>query len=178
MKAGQQKVARGHEDTTRPRLIRAGPDQRVGQDGVRRMTDWPLHRLFSRQHLDRHDQERNRSLYEAGERYRAHWYLAGLAPIGAIDYARATGSGEGSAGGMPVSETQAHHRARFRQGVKALGPFLTPVVDGVCLYEREPEDIGYAVSLYEDRKQARAVALDRLVEGLRLLGVDYGLLRY
>lgn len=158
---------------TPERLAKPLTDARDGQDGVQRITDSPLAWLAARGFLNRLDGHLNRLLFEAGEEYRRHWYLSGLSPIAAVDPTR-PGSTSGPADRLPASERQAWHRRAYRDGELSLGPYFSVVVNAVVLEERGLEDIGRQVSGYADPKANRIVALDRLVEGLRRLGIEYG----
>src|SRR5262249_16146460 len=57
---------------TRERLRRAGPDVARGHSGQITMRDSPLERAFARNALTPEQ-------YSAGQKYRHHWYHAGLA---------------------------------------------------------------------------------------------------
>lgn len=147
----------------------------IGADQVQRVQEGPLAWLASRRFLDRRNPERNQALADAGEEYRRHWYLSGLSPIAAMDPTRPPVRGESMPPGfMPATERQAYHRQQYRRGEEALGMFFSVVVNAVVLEERSLEDVGKQVSRYSNAKLCRAIALDRLIEGLRLLAEEYG----
>lgn len=164
-------------DATPERLLRADGHQAIGADLVRRITDSPIDRLMSKQQLDPRDEVANRTLHEAAEIYRRDWYKAGLSGIGGMDMSR-TGGGDGAPSwGMPNSEQAAHHRWRYHRAAAAIDPYLRAVVDEVVLRESDLDAAGRMVSGRTDRKQAQAVALDRLREGLRRLAIHYGIMK-
>lgn len=178
-RASAKKASRGSsEDATPQRLRMAGSDAAVGADGVRRLSDDPLSRLAARGLLWPGDEDRNRLLAEAGERFRTDRHRASLDGPGAMDVGRVGGGAGDPAWSMPLTERMAHWRWRYRQAVQALGgPYLAAVVEAVVCDERSLEDVGRQVSGRPDPKQAQAVAMDRLREGLRVLAVHYGLVR-
>lgn len=149
---------------TPERLAKATGGFRKGADGVTRLEDWPLSRLFARQHLS-DDGKMNLALFEAGERLQSLHAVAGLHGIKASDF-NSSGGGAPGARGMPFSHSVAQARDEFQRVCDAIGPFFLPVVLAICVEGRKPEAIGRIVSGYADTKQARAVALDRLKGGL------------
>lgn len=149
---------------TPERLAKATGGFRKGADGVTRLEDWPLSRLFARQHLS-DDSKMNLALFEAGERLASLHAIAGLHGIKASDF-NSSGGGAPGARGMPFSHSVAQARDEFQRVCDAIGPFHLPVVLAICIEGRKPEVIGRIVSGYADTKQARAVALDRLKGGL------------
>lgn len=164
---------------TPERLAKATGGFRKGADGVTRLEDWPLSRLFARQHLS-DDGKMNLALFEAGERLASLHAVAGLHGIKASDF-NSSGGGAPGARGMPFSHSVAQARDEFQRVCDAIGPFFLPVVLAICVEGRKPEVIGRVVSGYADTKQARAVALDRLKGGLdsaaRLFGYIGGYTR-
>lgn len=167
----------GRDDATPERLLKAGDGHDLAEGvKIRRVADAPLDRLLRRGELAPDDEETNRKLFEAAETYRLDWYMAGLSGVGALDPSRPSGDGTGEPSwSMPCNETAAHHRWRFRKARDALDAFLRVAVDGIVLEERGLDDVGRAISGRADRKQAVAVALDRLREGLRKLAKHYGM---
>jgi hypothetical protein len=113
---------------------------------------------------------------EAGRRFYADYYMAGLAPLGAQDYGKPIVDGT-----SPMGHSDRRHSAvdRYNLACKAItfgnGQTLK-VVDRVVLREMSVESAGRDVSGRKDDKQGRAVGMDRLIEGLDMLEKHYGLI--
>lgn len=130
-------------------------------------------RLHTARQLDK-DPETNDALHAAGLRYASDHYLAGLQPLGAIDYSRTKvdcGSGEG----MNDSAIQA--RSRYRRARTLLGAHYGPTVDAVVVEGHSLGDTGLKTTHFKDKGKATAAAGERLNGGLRLLATSYGILR-
>src|SRR5262245_34564876 len=115
-------------DPTPERMSKAGDDFELGDDGRGRKTltvrDAPLERALARKAIT-HEQ------YQAGIKYRHHWYHAGLSGIGSIDLNRVF-SAE-SAYGMARTEAQYFHRQRYREAVDRLDRVAHSVLDqAIC----------------------------------------------
>ena len=113
---------------------------------------------------------------DAGEKLYAHWYYGRMFPLGSRDYRKPySGSGDGFAI-MPQTERQAFHRIRWREADECLGSDRTAVVTrAIVIEEREPLDVGMIVSNRKDRAQARAVAIEWLIDGLDRLRKLWGM---
>src|SRR5947209_2842748 len=91
---------------TRERLDKSEGDFERGDTGQLTMRDSPLERALSRKMIT--DEE-----YAAGQKYRHHWYHAGLCdPLASMDLAHIFASNHGGSSGMAKSETQQFHRQR------------------------------------------------------------------
>lgn len=130
-------------------------------------------RLHSSKQLDK-DPETNDALHAAGLRYASDHHVAGLQPLGAVDYSRAMVDG-GSSEGMGDRMVQA--RSRYRQARAVLGQHYGSVVDAVVIDGSSLGEAGLKISHYKDRGKAIAAASERLNGGLRLLAKSYGILR-
>lgn len=164
-------------EPTPERYARAGGDIRKGADGVRRVEEDPLDRLYTRKCLDRADDHRNHVLYLAGKRYYEHWYSSGLAGPGSVDLLQCGGGSDHvmPPSAMPRSESAAHHRGQFRQAHSELGMYFTRVVDPIILECRDPASVGSLVSGQADLNRGRVVAIDRLSEALARLAKMWGM---
>jgi hypothetical protein len=139
-------------------------------DKTIRMIDSQLARALGRALI-------NKGQYEAGQKFKAHWYHAGMEPIKAANFEFAIGGGDGFQV-MPKSEFQAHHRQQYRQAVKELGPSAGLIESVVCDgmgYEaaercRFGDIIGFAT-----KPQAITAAQRELQIGLERLRVMWGL---
>src|SRR5262245_39378174 len=97
---------------TRERLRRAGPDVARGHTGQITMRDSPLERAFARNALTPEQ-------YSAGQKYRHHWYHAGLADrLESIDLNRVFAIDLGAYAGMAKTESQLFHRQRYREAAQ------------------------------------------------------------
>jgi hypothetical protein len=129
---------------------------------------WPLKRLHIRGIV-------SDTQFEAGQRYYAHYYAAGLSSFGSVDLGRVGRSSSGPTYGMAATERQAYHRKMYRVGSQALGLQLSPYVDGIVLEEQDPELVGKRVTGRAHAQQARAVAIEMAKMGLDLLAKAYAL---
>jgi hypothetical protein len=184
------------EVTTPERLLRAGGTARVeafdraveverdGRTRVEtvvahriRIEDGPLARLRARNQLaSGHDAAvRNAALAAAGERFRAHWHNAGLAPLNAIDPSRERVSG-GNMAGLLRTERQLAHFQAYAAALEVMTADSRRTVEAIVLHDREPVDVGREVSGYRQQQQSTAVALYLLRAGLQALAQHFGLL--
>lgn len=148
-----------------------GRDNPIGFDGVIRLTDTPLDRLASRSRLDEADPDRNRQLFEAGDKLRNHFYIGGLSGFAANDL---NGGGGGHpASRTPISETMESSRRTLRIAESAVRPHEWIVVRAVVCEERTLLEAGREIG-YGHEKAAQAVALDRLRSGLADLAELWG----
>src|SRR5438093_7680839 len=100
---------------TPERLRRAGKDVARGETGQITMRDAPLERAFARGALSAEQ-------YSAGQKYRHHWYHAGLSGgLVSVDLNRVWAVDLGAYAGMAKTERQVFHRQRYREGVSAVG---------------------------------------------------------
>ncbi|HKN09051.1 MAG TPA: hypothetical protein VJ376_06170 [Pseudomonadota bacterium] len=96
---------------TAQRIRHAGADFTRGDSGQITMRDSPLERAFARDVI-------TPAQYAAGQKYRHHWYCAGLCdPLGSIDLNRIFATDLGSFSGMARTENQVFHRQRYREAV-------------------------------------------------------------
>jgi hypothetical protein len=100
---------------TPERMRRAGGDFERGHTGQITMRDSPLERSFARGVIT-HEQ------YSAAQKYRHHWYHAGLSGAlasPALDRVFAADFGDFST--MARTEQQVFHRQRYREAVQSVG---------------------------------------------------------
>lgn len=168
---------------TRERMAKAGTDFEIGGDDragkVIRIMDAPLDRMRSRAMIGAKE-------YEALNKYRIHWWHAGMSGHLRSPEIDRIFADPLSSSGMPSTERQAHHRQQFR---KARAKFATAdsidaattenhkmliVLDNVLLSEQSLEVAGYAVgckSRYRARERSKELlckAADILVNHWRL----------
>jgi len=154
---------------TPERIRRAGTDFERGDTGQITMRDSPLERVLARNVITQEQ-------YAAGQKYRHHWYHAGLNdPIGSIDLARVSGTDLGAFSGMARTENQLFHRQRYREAVQAIGKIGSHVLDWAVCRETALEQVGYSLG-WSSRPQAYAAAAERAKIALdalcRLWGID------
>ena len=137
-----------------------GDDQQGGK--IHTMRDDPLGRMFARSAIGGAE-------YAALQKYRHHWYHAGLgAAIGSVDLNRIFSSDPGSMSGMAKTEAQAHHRQQWRTARESLGNRVAAVVDAVVCQERLLDAVGYQMG-WRSKPQAIAAATEMLRDaGYRL----------
>jgi len=109
---------------------------------------------------------------EAGNRFYADFYAAGLSPLGAVDYGKPMVDGTSPAG---QSDYRAAAGERYRRACLAIGPALLKVIDRVVLREMQVEAAGRDVSGRADDTPARSVGMWALTEGLDVLAAFYKL---
>jgi hypothetical protein len=160
---------------TPQRLRRAQGDYSVGDDKqggkTWTMQDSPLDRLKKQAKIP--------SLrYEALNKFRVHWYHAGLSgSVSSMDLNRVFASDLSSLSGMAKTEAQAFHRQQYRNAKQHLTKLRSPdnamtheqfshkcgiVVDNVLCSEHPLEFAGYAVGASTSRYRAREAAKDYL----------------
>ncbi|MGA7489044.1 MAG: DUF6456 domain-containing protein [Xanthobacteraceae bacterium] len=139
---------------TAERMRRAGADFERGDTGQITMRDSPLERALARSVI-------NQEQYSAGQKYRHHWYHAGLADrLGSLDLDRVFASDVGGFSGMAKTESQLFHRQRYREAVQAVGKVGSHVLDWALCREVPLDQVGYALG-WSSRPQAYAAAAER-----------------
>ena len=149
-----------------PERLRHANDNFVTVAGATRISDAPVDRLFNAGKIDK-------TQHEAGQRYYADWYAAGLAPLGAIDYGKPQVDGSKP---TEVSEFRMAAVDRCNRATRSMGRNRR-TIDMVVLLEQGVEAAGREVG-FRNAPQARAVGLDRLRAGLDDLAKFYKLVRY
>jgi hypothetical protein len=158
------------EMPTPERIAHAGEGYRsVIVDGERRtkITEAPLDVLFARGKI-------TPAMYDAGVKFRNHWYLSGLSGIGAINYGHTIRGEGGTPWAMPLSEKAAYCRAQWREADRALGRGNTRTVVGiVVLDELSLEEAGRRILGIKARSTAITEASDVVKSGLQTLVKHY-----
>jgi hypothetical protein len=152
-------------------------------EGARRietqeLSDWPLERLyragaFRGRSGDAETDKRIAYLRnEAGQQLYAHWYHGRLFPLGSRDYRKPYSGGSDNFAIMPQTERQVFHRNRWREADACLGSDRTArVTRAIVLDEKEPVAVGRIITGRNDAAQARAIAIEMLIDGLDRLRV-------
>jgi uncharacterized protein DUF6456 len=144
---------------TQERVRRAGRDFERGDTGQITMRDSPLERAFARNIITQEQ-------YAAGQKYRHHWYHAGLAdPLVSVDLNRIFAKDLGGFSGMAKSEQQLFHRQRYREATQAAGKIGSHVLDWAVCREVVLEQVGYSLG-WSSRAQAYAAAVERMKAAL------------
>ena len=168
MKSRKEPLVERRALATPERLRRAGAHFERGHTGQITMRDSPLERAFARNALTPEQ-------YSAGQKYRHHWYHAGLNdPIGSIDLARVSGTDLGAFSGMARTENQLFHRQRYREGVQAIGKIGSHVLEWAVCRETALEQVGYSLG-WSSRPQAYAAAAERARIALDALCTLWGI---
>jgi uncharacterized protein DUF6456 len=161
------------EQRARPtpeRIRRAGADFERGDTGQITMRDSPLERARAR-NLITHQQ------YSVGQKYRHHWYHAGLADqLQSIDVERIFASDRTNFSAMAKTEAQVFHRQRYREATQAVGKIGSHVLDWVVCRETPLDQVGYTLG-WGSRPQAYAAAVERMKTALDELSKLWGLVR-
>jgi len=147
---------------TPERMRRAGPDFERGDTGRITMRDSPLERAFARNVVTQHQ-------YSAGQKYRHHWYHAGLAGrLESVDLDRILATDLAGFTGLAKTEQQLFHRQRFREAADAVGKTGSHVLDWAVCREVRLEQVGYSLG-WSSRTQAYAAAVERMKSALDAL---------
>ena len=146
-------------EPTPERVRRAGSDFERGDTGQITMRDSPLERAFARGVITQEQ-------YSAGQKYRHHWYHAGLSDrLGSLDLDRVFTTDLGSFSGMARTEHQVFHRQRYREAVQVIGKIGSHVLDWTVCREIEFEQVGNSLG-WSSRPQAYAAAVERMKSAL------------
>ena len=154
-----------HRQLAERELTSEGPSRRMAQRGGRSVTvnlaESPLTWLHSRGHLS--DRQ-----YDAGERLRADWERAQIAPGITMrwDAVRVKSTGDT---GLTAGERQIAAKARFDAAVAAAGPGLADVLwRVVCAGETLPDAEKAMAWPVRSGKLVLSLALDRVAEFYRM----------
>lgn len=154
-----------HRQLVERELTHEGPSRRPAQRGGRSITvnlaESPLSWLHSRGHLS--DRQ-----YDVGERLRADWERAQLAPGITMrwDAVRIKSTGDR---GLSAGERQIAAKARFDAAVSAAGPGLADVLwRVVCAGETLPDAEKAMAWPVRSGKLVLSLALDRVAEFYRM----------
>jgi len=155
-------------EPTRERMQRAGTDFVRGASGQITMRDSPLERALARKLITQEQ-------YSAAQKYRHHWYHAGLCdPLAKVDLSRIFAADFGVFSGMAKTETQVFHRQRYREAVQATGKIGSHVLEWTVCREMGLEQAGYALG-WSGRAQAYAAAAERMKVALEQLCELWGI---
>lgn len=129
--------------------------------------DSPCQRLYARLRLRAGQRETDQLTieYVALQKYRHHWYHAGLeAPLASVDPNRVFASDPGSMSGMAKSERQYQHRLTMRRLRDQANPVISHkaeiLLDNFVCYEHALHISGYTIgySVFRARKLVRESA--------------------
>jgi hypothetical protein len=149
-------------EPTAERLRRARGNFERGHTGQITMRDSPLARAFARGAITQEQ-------YAAAQKYRHHWYHAGLADrLTTLDLARVHAIDVFGISGMARTEAQVFHRQRYREAVQAIGKLGSHVLDWTVCREVALDRIGESFG-WSNRAQAYAAAVERLKMALDAL---------
>jgi hypothetical protein len=152
---------------TAERLRRAGDDVDRGKTGQVTLHDTPLERARRRDVITSQQ-------FNAGVKFRHHWYHAGLAEnIGSIDLDRVFARDLTGYSGMAKTEAQVFHRQRYREACRTLGLKREYVLSWAICREQPLEKIGAALG-WNNGPQAIAAATEVLRDGLDALALLWG----
>lgn len=138
--------------------------------GVQYMKDDTLDRALARGRITNRE-------YEAGKKYRHHWYNGGMA--GNLKSCNLFGvrAGDDFGTGMPRTTAEAFHRKQYRHAREALAridvDYVTALENFVCK-EIGPTSIGYARG-WRNQPQADASAREVIGASLKILAAHYGI---
>ena len=155
------------QGTTPERLRRADGHVHV-ENGVQYLRDDTLDRALNRKRITSRQ-------YDAGKKYRHHWYHAGLAGNLRTSWDGVFGS-ENMFGGMPRSEAEAFHRKQYRIGRAELEKRqCVDCIEQFVCYEIPLKTVGLNGTRWKTRLQAEAAILERIQIGLDILADCYGM---
>jgi Domain of unknown function (DUF6456) len=161
-------VERARAEPTGERLRHARGDVERGATGQLTMRDSPLERALRRGVL-------TRAQYDAGVKYRHHWYHAGLADgLRSPDLDRVFAVDVSGFSGMAKTEAQVFHRQRWREAGEAVGLVGLQVLDAAVCREVPLEEVGYMLG-WSARAAAIVAATERLKAALDGLAALWGI---
>jgi hypothetical protein len=153
-RAGERPRRGRRAEPTAERIRQAGTDLDRGHTGQVTMRDTPLERALARNVITQ-DQ------YSAAQKFRHHWYHAGLAdPLRSLDLERIFAPDLGAYSGMAKTERQLFHRQRYREAVQAIGKIGAHVLEWAVCRDVPLEQVGYTLG-WTTRAQAYAAAAER-----------------
>lgn len=144
-----------------------GRDER-DRKTVRTMRDSPLERMLMRGVISAEQ-------YRAAEKYRLHWYRAGLSsPLQSIDLNRIFAADETGFSGMARTEAQAFHRQQFRIAMETIGAVSASLLSAVICDEKNLDAAGAKLG-WNAKPQAIAAATERMKYALDQLCAHWGI---
>ena len=144
---------------TAERMRRARGQFTRGHSGQITMRDSPLERALARNII-------NAEQYAAAQKYRHHWFHAGLSgALVSVDLTRVFAGTPGTASAMMPTENQVFHRERYREATQVIGKIGAHVLECVACREIRLEEVGYTLG-WRFRQQAYAAAAERLKDAL------------
>lgn len=140
-----------------------------GQTGTTTMRDCPLERALRKPVRGKSYTLIDRDQYNAGIKFRHHWFHAGFSPsIGSADLNRVFSSAKS---GMAASERQVFHRQQYQAACKHVGMRTEKVLADVICWELPLDEIGHAV-LGMDSRQSAEIAVKALFSNGLFMLVD------
>ncbi len=107
--------------------------------------------------------------YAAGQKYRHHWFRAGLSGgMSGVDLDRVFCTDPGAFSGMARTEAQVFHRQQYRAAVQELGLINAAVVEAIVCREQNLAEVGFTLAWKRERSAEKAAikilgcGLDRL----------------
>ncbi|MCI0348840.1 MAG: hypothetical protein L0Z53_05385, partial [Acidobacteriales bacterium] len=116
--------------------------------------------------------------YEAAMQLWTHYYMAGLDPARATDYAKEPVDGGGN---IPEPERREYFRTEFNAASKSMGRLTWTMVRSVVIAKQSPYDVAVAVAAAtykKDSRKYREACLNGLRTGLDELASHYGLIKF
>jgi hypothetical protein len=166
--ARERAPTRERASPTPERLRRAGRDFERGDTGRITMRDSPLERSFARGVITQEQ-------YSAAQKYRHHWYHAGLSgALASLALDRVFAADFGDFSTMARTEQQVFHRQRYREAVQAVGKIGSHVLDWTVCREAAFEQVGNTLG-WHSRAQAYAAAVERMRTALDQLRALWGI---
>lgn len=161
---------------TKQRMGHARYDFESGDTGQITMRDDPLERALRKKLRDTGKPLINSDQYNAGIKYRLHWYHAGIAAvIGSMDLGGVFSRNVFAYGPMPKSEQQVFHRQRYSQACQRVGMRTEIILTDVICRERALDEIGMAVLGMKNRDRSEIAVKALFVNGLDMLVELWGL---
>lgn len=161
---------------TKQRMRHAGSDHEVGDTGQVTMRGDPLERALRKKLRDTGRPLINADEYNAGIKYRLHWYHSGIAPmIGSVDLGGVSARNVFAYGPMPKSEQQLFHRQRYREACQHVGMRTEIILTNVICREKHLEEIGRVALGMNTRERAELAASALFVNGLDMLVELWGM---
>jgi hypothetical protein len=147
--------------------VRDIPEGTAGKITVLQVSQAPLDRMHRRDQI-------TQSEFEAGDRFRTHYYASGLDPMRAVDFSRPYVDGGEH---KPEPEFRAHHLQEYKRAVQSVRAWNLTVLKDVLLDEKRFEDCVAIRSLYASPRDWQIAGMTMLRVALRMLVDHFGLPR-
>jgi hypothetical protein len=145
--------------------VRELPEGTAGKITVLQVSQAPLDRMHKRDQI-------TQSEFEAGDRFRTHYFASGLDPMRAVDFSRPYVDGGEH---KPEPEFRTHHLQEYQRAVQSVRAWNMNILKEVVLDEKRFEDCKSLQVLYASPRDWQIAGKAQLHIALRMLADHFGL---